>query len=290
MIIPVTSPHEKREALRRALQQPALVFAPSVSDPMTARLVESLGLPAVHCAGSGLHRQAGYADAGILTLTEMTGALAQICAAISIPVIADGDTGFGGIANVLRTVEEYERAGAAAIHLEDQLTPKRPPTGGESNPTISRREMVNKIRAAVDSRFDDSLIVIARSEVKDDIGEVIERSRACVGVGADAVWIPGGYRVEDVTRLHQAVDVPLVGVLPSGSSLDEYHERGANCAVLPTWLDAVAVRAKTRLLEQFISHGTASEYLARLEGIDRSRAFVQGQGKDKLDLLTDRYG
>src|SRR5581483_4063783 len=119
------SPAEIRRAFREMLSGPALVLAPGCSDPVSARLAERLGLPAIHVSGSVAHRSAGYADAGVLTMHEMIDRIEGMADAIDIPIIADADTGFGAIPNVVRTVKEYERAGAAGMHIEDQLTPKR---------------------------------------------------------------------------------------------------------------------------------------------------------------------
>ena len=129
----------KRLRLRELLAGPDIVFVPSCGDAITSRLVESLDIPAIHGSGSSLHRQAGYPDAGILTMGEMAASLSLMANAVSIPVIGDADTGFGGLMNVARTVQEYERIGLAAMHLEDQLTPKRPPASGFTYDTITGR-------------------------------------------------------------------------------------------------------------------------------------------------------
>jgi len=281
--------HERRIRLRELLSGPQIVFAPTCGDVISARLIESLGIPAVHCSGSALHRQSGFPDAGILTLTEMTSAIALMCAAVDIPVIADADTGFGGTANVVRTVREYERAGAAAMHLEDQLTPKRPPTGAVHHDTISREEMVNKIRAAVDARHDEQFMIIARSEVKNDPIEVEQRLKACIDAGADAAWI-AWHGPEQLQRLRATVTKPLIGVLPGKLSLQEYEALGADCALLPTWLETVATHAKRQLLESFLRTGSGAAYTANLEDINGDRAFVQNQGAAELRALEERFG
>jgi 2-methylisocitrate lyase-like PEP mutase family enzyme len=218
----------------------------------------------------------------------MAASHARICAAVDVPVIGDADTGFGGLMNVVRTVQEYERAGVAAMHLEDQLTPKRPPTSGEVNDTITRREMVDKIRAAVDAREDPSLFIIARSEVHGDPDEVVARLQECVAAGADGAWI-SVHEAEDVRRLRAEIDAPLIGVLPRGMSLDEYASLGANCALLPTWLDTVAINAKRHLLSEMLATGTGEGFLSELEGLDGDRSFVQGQGQDELRRLEQNF-
>src|SRR5437868_12254835 len=157
---------EKRQAFKSAFSGPEILLAPSCIDPVTARLVLKMGFRAVHASGSVAHRVMGYADVGILTMSEMIDRLMALEDTVDLPVIADADTGYGNVVNVVRTIKEYERAGAAAIHIEDQVTPKRPTHQGVEGQVISRLEMVNKIRAAVDARQDEGFIIIARSEVK----------------------------------------------------------------------------------------------------------------------------
>jgi 2-methylisocitrate lyase-like PEP mutase family enzyme len=284
---PVTAT-DKRQRFRALLAAPGVALAPSCGDAITSRLIESLGLPAIHCSGSSLHRNAGYPDAGILTMTEMVASLTLMSNAVDIPVIGDADTGFGGIANVVRTVQEYERAGAAAIHLEDQLTPKRPPTAGQSYTTITRREMVDKIRAAVDARIDESFVIIARSEVKGDLQEVIDRLNECVEAGADAAWLSAS-SPDEIALVRAAIKKPLIGVLPRGMSLTTFGALGADCALLPTWLETVASYAKKRLLEELVTTGSMKGYLDTLPGIDEMRVFVTDQGGAEMRSLDERF-
>src|SRR5579862_5057178 len=146
----MVTPTEKRRKLRALLAGPDIIPALGCADPLSARLVQHMGLPAVHASGSAAHRSRGMADAGLLDMTEMVNHLRYLCDSVDIPVIGDADTGFGNVVNVVRTVREYERAGAAAMHIEDQLTPKRPMHSGFEGAFIGRQEMVDKIRAAVD--------------------------------------------------------------------------------------------------------------------------------------------
>ena len=205
---------EKRLRLKAALGASDIVLAPGCGDVVTARLVESCGVAAIHASGSVAHRTSGYADAGFLTLTEMTDSIRALNEGIGIPVIADADTGFGSAANVVRTVKEYERAGAAAIHIEDQLTPKRPTHLGYGGNFITRAEMVDKIRAAVDTRQDENLLIISRCDV-DDWDEKLERLAACRDAGADCGWI-ASREADKIEELTKAVGTPCIGVLPPG--------------------------------------------------------------------------
>src|ERR1700756_2357026 len=176
---------ERRKSLRAMLKGPGCHIAPSCNDGIQARLVEWLGFPLVHISGSGQHRALGFADAGLLTLTEMIEKARQIVEAVQLPVVSDAETGYGNAVNVVRTVREFERAGVAAIHIEDQMTPKRAGHEGFDVGLISREEMVTKIKAAVDTRRDENMVIIARSEVKDSLQQRLERVQACCEEGAD---------------------------------------------------------------------------------------------------------
>jgi 2-methylisocitrate lyase-like PEP mutase family enzyme len=189
---------------------PACHLAPSCNDGIQARLVEWLGFPLVHISGSGQHRPLGFADAGLLTLTEMIDKARQIVDAVDLPVVSDAETGYGNPVNVVRAVREFERAGVAGIHIEDQLTPKRAGHEGFAVSLVSREEFVAKIKAAVDTRRDESLVVIARSEAKDSLQERVERVQACCEAGADAVWLSA--RTEDEIKAYARIGKPMVGV------------------------------------------------------------------------------
>ncbi len=284
----MTTVKERRRHLKTLLGAPEIVVAPGCSDPITARLVELAQLPAIHASGSVAHRTSGYADAGILTMTEMCDRIAAMVDRVAIPIIADADTGFGGAVNVVRTVKEYERAGAAAMHIEDQLTPKRPTHQGYSGSFITRAEMVDKIRAAVDTRDDDNLMIIARCDV-DDWGEKLERAVACMEAGADGAWL-SARGAEQIKELSQAVAKPTFGVLPRGMTLGQYQDAGASCAVIPGALQTAALCAQLSLLEELKETGSAADYLARQPFIDDMRKFYNQQGNAELEDIESRYG
>ncbi|MDH3241913.1 MAG: isocitrate lyase/PEP mutase family protein [Alphaproteobacteria bacterium] len=279
---------EMRVKLKKLLAGAEIVAAPGCSDPITARLVELAGLPAIHASGSVAHRTSGYSDAGILTMTEMIDRITAIVDRVSIPVIADADTGFGGAVNVVRTVKEYERAGAAAIHIEDQLTPKRPTHMGYSGSFVSRQEMVDKIRAAVDTREDDNLVIIARCDI-DDWDEKLERVAACVEAGADGAWL-SARGADKIRELAEAGGKPGFGVLPRGMTLGEYQDAGASCAVIPGALQTAALCVQLALLEELKQTGAADQYMESLPHIKEMRTFYNQQGKDELEYIEATYG
>src|SRR6266581_6128130 len=142
---------DKRKSLRTMLNEPVCQIAPSCNDGIQARLVEWLGFPLVHISASGQHRSLGFADAGLLTLTEMVNKARDMVDAVNIPIVSDGETGYGNAVNTVRSVREFEKAGIAALHIEDQMTPKRAGHEGFDVGLVSREEFVNKIKAALDT-------------------------------------------------------------------------------------------------------------------------------------------
>ncbi|MDA0991174.1 MAG: isocitrate lyase/PEP mutase family protein, partial [Verrucomicrobia bacterium] len=244
-------------------------------------------LPAIHASGSVAHRTSGYADAGILTMTEMIDRIAALADRVDLPIIADADTGFGGAANVVRTVREYERAGAAAIHIEDQLTPKRPTHMGFSGSFITRGEMVDKIRAALDTRDDGNLLIIARCDV-DDWGEKLERVAACMEAGADGAWL-SARGTEQIQELSQAAGKPTFGVLPQDMTMRQYQDAGASCAVIPGSLQIAALCAQLSLLTELKQTGTAADFLTKQPFVEEMRKFYSQQGNDELKHIEQAY-
>lgn len=279
---------EHRRRLKALLAASEIVVAPGCGDVVTARLVALAGLQAIHASGSVAHRTSGYADAGILTMTEMTDRIAALADRVNLPIIADADTGFGGAVNVVRTVKEYERAGASAIHIEDQLTPKRPTHMGFSGSFITRAEMVDKIRAALDTRDDENLLIIARCDV-DNWGEKLERVVACLEAGADGAWL-SARGLEQIQELSRAAGKPMFGVLPQGMTMRQYQDAGASCAVVPGALQIAALCAQLSLLEELKQSGTTEDYLGRQPLVKEIRQFYSQQGNDELKHIEQEYG
>ena len=185
--------------LREMLSSGRLVVAPFVLNALHAKIAEASGFEAVYMTGSGTAAERGYPDVGLLTQTEMVQNARYIARAVSVPVVCDADTGYGSPINVWRTVQEYEDAGVAAIHIEDQLFPKK--CGFfEGKQVIPEEEMVQKVRAALDARRDPEFTIIARCDAYAVTGweDTVKRSQAYVGAGADIVFVDGIKTVDDL--------------------------------------------------------------------------------------------
>jgi len=184
------NPHAK--ILRDKLKGSAMVLAPFVYDALQARIAESVGFEAVYMTGFGTAAARGFPDLGLLTMTEMVENVRAIARSVRIPVICDADTGYGNPTNVWRTVREYEHAGAAALHIEDQVFPKRCGfLAGKQ--VIAMDEMVPKVRAACDARINPDTVIIARTDALAVNGwdDVVRRANAYRDAGADLIFVDG---------------------------------------------------------------------------------------------------
>jgi 2-methylisocitrate lyase-like PEP mutase family enzyme len=199
--------------VRDRLRADGFILAPFVYDGLTARVAGSVGFDAVYMTGFGTAASLGMPDVGLATLTEMAANVARVAEASGLPVIADADTGYGNPLNVQRTVRAYERAGAAALHLEDQVFPKK--CGFfEGKRVIPAAEHVQKIKAACDARADDQFVIIARTDALAVTGwdDVVDRVHAYRDAGADAVFVDG---IKTRADLDNYVDKVVKAGLPA---------------------------------------------------------------------------
>jgi len=196
--------------LRQMLNSGQMLVAPFVMDALHAKVAQSVGFQAVYMTGAGTAAERGFPDVGLLTMTEMVANAKFIANAVDIPVVCDADTGYGNPLNVRRTVREYEAAGVAGIHIEDQLFPKK--CGFfEGKQVIAQEEAVQKIRAALDARTDPDFVIIARCDAYAVTGwaDTVKRCRAYVEAGADLVFVDGIKSVEDLhTYATDLADLP----------------------------------------------------------------------------------
>src|ERR1700758_4375866 len=197
--------------LRALLKQDGMIVAPGAYDCISARVIAQAGFPAVYMSGAGTAAMLGYPDFGLVTMSEMAENAARLAAAVSVPVIADADTGYGNELNVTRTVREYERRGVAGLHIEDQGFPKK--CGHLDNKVIvSLDEYLAKIRAAVAARRDPDFLVIARTDSRAVLGfdEAIRRANAALAAGADMAFVEAPQTMEEVAAVPRLVKGPCL--------------------------------------------------------------------------------
>ncbi len=248
--------------LRELLSKPGAIRSLGAHDVFTARLIESAGLETVFIGGFGTSASLlGLPDVGLLTLTEMADAVRRMAQRVAIPVIADGDTGHGDLHNVARTVREFERAGAAGILLEDQVTPKR--CGHfEGKQVIPAEEMVLKLRAALNARRDPDFVIVARTDARavEGIDATIARANRYGATGADVCFIEAPQGVEELQRIPREVRYPLlVNMLTGGVTpilpVEELERLGYKIVVCPIETLLVAGTAVQRLIQSLLSRG-----------------------------------
>jgi len=288
--------------LLTAISAGPIVLAPGAYDGLTARLVAEHGYPAVYMTGAGTSVAHGYPDYGLLTMTEMAANAARMSDAAGIPVIADADTGYGNELNVVRTVQAYARAGVAALHIEDQTFPKR--CGHLAGKQITDRDAwLRKIRAAVESRPDPELLVIARTDARAVAGlsEAIERARAALAVGADIAFVEAPQTVEEIAAIPAAVGGPcLFNVVPGGRSPEvtvaDLEGWGYRLAIFPALLLGPAVaacdQALTSLAQPALAGRAGAAGTARPAGGDGTGGpaeLFRRVGADDWDRLRERY-
>ena len=231
------------KSLREGLERPGMLLAPFVYDALQARIAEEAGFEVIYMTGFGTAAARGKPDLGLLGLAEMVENVRRIAGAVSVPLIADADTGYGNALNARQTVREYEAAGAAALHIEDQVWPKR--CGFLSGKqVISSEAMVSKVRAVCDARRDPDFVIIARTDALQPNGwdDAERRARAYREAGADLVFVDGIRTVEDLEiYAKRLADLPLLyngQLLPA----DALERRGFKVAIHPGTL-AVGYRA-----------------------------------------------
>ena len=229
--------------------------APGCFDGLSARLVEEAGFEAAYFSGGAVARSMGLPDIGLVTMSEVIERAAQVVSAVKIPVIADADTGYGNAINLVRTVREYERVGVTAIHIEDQITPKR--CGHlDGKEVISLPEMIKKLEAALASRADPNFCIIARTDARGVHGldDAISRARAFAQLDVDAVFVEAPQSESELEQIPRALpNIPLlVNVFKGGKtpmlSAERLEKMGYRIAIYPSETQRAAIYAMRQAL------------------------------------------
>ena len=271
------SPLGAGAVLRRIIDGSSLVSAPGVYDALSARLAAQEGFQAVHASGGSVVRSMGLPDLGLADLSEMTVRYVQIVAAAGVPVIADGETGFGNERNTDRAVRVLEAAGVAGIHIEDQMFPKR--CGQYDGVQLIEAEMmVAKLTAALAARRQPELVIIARTDAKEVEGlqGAVDRALQYVQAGADMIFVEGLETAAEYEQAGRAIAAPkLLNAGPPGAPLplpaERLAELGYRIAVYPADLQCAAIaamRSCLQALRQYGHAGSANVPLASLQERD----------------------
>jgi 2-methylisocitrate lyase-like PEP mutase family enzyme len=269
-----------RQTLRKLVSAPGYVIAPGAHDTLTARLVQLAGFEAVYLTGGGFSRANGYPDVGLLTMTEIVPWIARTVDAVDIPVIADMDTGYGNAVNVVRSVREYEKIGVAAFHIEDQLSPKK--CGHyEGKLLVSAGEMVGKIQAAVDTRRDADMLIIARTDARavEGLQAALDRMNAYLEAGADLAFVEAPQTAEELAAIPKAVSKPAVANVFEGGKTPplparELEAMGYRLGIYPSQTHRAAIAAAKKVLAVLKRDGDTAAIEHELATFDDREAAV----------------
>ncbi len=267
-------PSTKPRRLRELIDKQTLVL-PGAFNALTAIQIERAGFRAVYISGAALAAARGLPDLGLLTMTEVLSDSATIANAVSIPALADVDTGFGTAINVMRTVREFEQAGIAGIQLEDQENPKK--CGHLSGKRlVSQQEMVGKILAATEARRDKEFFVIARTDARgvEGLEAAVQRAQAYVEAGADAIFPEALESAEEFRRFagqlaKQGAKVPLVANMTEFGktpylSVSEFEDLGYRLVLFPVTALRVTTKAVEQVLRDLANHGSQRDLLDQM--------------------------
>ncbi|WP_433876621.1 methylisocitrate lyase [Sinomonas atrocyanea] len=277
MLYSKSTPEQKRVKLREILSSGTLQQFPGAFSPLSARLIEEKGFPGVYISGAVLANDLGLPDIGLTTLTEVATRAGQIARMTDLPAIVDADTGFGEAMNVARSVQELENAGLAGCHIEDQVNPKR--CGHlDGKAVVDLDTALQRIRAAADARRDPNFLIMARTDVRaaDGLEAAVERAKALVDAGADAIFPEAMASLEEFAAIRGAVDVPILANMTEfGKSRlftrDELAGIGVNLVIYPVTLLRIAMGAAERTLDTIRADGTQEAEVENM--LTRSRLY-----------------
>lgn len=282
-----------KNLVRDAHAQGRALMLPGAYDALSARIIQDLGFEAVYVTGAGLaNSRLGVPDIGLVTLTELRDHVALLADAVDLPLVVDVDTGFGNAVNVVRTVRLMERAGASALQLEDQVFPKK--CGHfEGKAVIPAQEMVAKIKAAVDTRRSQDLLIIARTDARavSSLDEALERGHAYHEAGADVIFIEAPESTDELALVGKSFEVPLVANMVEGGktpvhSAPELAELGYTLVLFANAALRSAQKSVREVLQEIQRVGSTSEVLDRMSTWEERQS---GVGKPHFDMLEQKY-
>jgi 2-methylisocitrate lyase-like PEP mutase family enzyme len=279
--------------LKALLARRDAVLLPGTPNALFARVIEDLGFEAVYVTGAGVANMSlGVPDIGLVTLTELTDQVAAICDVVELPVLADADTGFGNPVNMVRTVRALERAGAAGVQVEDQVFPKKCGHFAGKD-VIPAREMVQKIKAAVDARKDGDFQVVARTDARAVHGfeAALERAHAFIEAGADATFVEAPVNAGELARIAQTLPVPQIanmvfGGLTPSLAQSELARMGFGAVLYANAALQAALKSARDVLAALKRDGSLDQVRDRLASFEERQRAV---AKERYDALEARY-
>lgn len=289
----MTDRADRNAALRELVEADGIAVLPGCYDALSAKIVEKAGFEAVYLSGAGVSNTTlGIADVGLTTQTEMRRQVEYVTDAVSIPVFADADEGYGNPLHVRRTVEAYEREGASALHLEDQAFPKR--CGHfEGKELIPTERMVRKVEAAVEAREDPNLTIVARTDARavEGVDGAIERANAYAAAGADVTFPEAPRDESELARFASAIDGPVMAnMVEDGETpmvpADRLEDLGVALVIFPNSLLRAAMVTMVDLADHLREAGTTGDVLDRIADFDLRNELTD---LERVRELEERY-
>jgi methylisocitrate lyase len=283
----------KTSLFKQYLLAKEILMIPVAHDPLCANIIQRAGFKVVGCGGyANSAALLGAPDIELLTLTEMTDAVWRFADAVDLPVFADGDNGHGNSTNVQRTVKQFEKAGAASVMLEDQVSPKR--CGHMSSKhVVPMDEFLAKIRAAVDARSDQDLTILARTDAigVHGLSEAVDRAQQCVEAGADWVFLEAPETLEQLRQIPQLVSVPtLANMIPGGRTpilpASDLQSMGFAAVIFPNVFTYAYARLATDIASELLRTGTTAPFHDRMIEFEEFNELV---GLPRIRQAEQRY-
>jgi methylisocitrate lyase len=271
MLHSTVTPEQKRQRLRERLATGELLLFPGAFNPLSAKLIERKDFDGVYVSGAVIAADLGLPDIGLTTLSEVALRSAQIARVTDLPTLVDADTGFGEPMNVARTVQLLEDSGVAGLHIEDQVNPKR--CGHlDGKQVVDEVTAIRRIRAAVTARRDSNLLVMARTDIRavDGLDATVERIKALVGAGADAVFPEAMLNLHEFETIRAATDRPILANMTEFGKSELFTTKqladvGINIVIYPVSLLRLAMGAATRALSTIRTEGNLTSMLDQMQ-------------------------
>jgi len=271
MLYSTETPAAKRASLRAALATGELLRFPGAFNPLSAKLIQEKGFEGVYISGAVIAADLGLPDIGLTTLSEVAGRSQQIARMTNLPAIVDADTGFGEPMNVARTIQTLEDAGVAGLHIEDQVNPKR--CGHlDGKAVVDEDTAIKRIKAAVNARRDPNLLIMARTDIRalDGLGSAIDRAKALVDAGADAIFPEAMVDLAEFEAVRAAIDVPILANMTEFGKSELFSNQqladvGINIVIYPVSLLRLAMGSAERGLDTIIAEGSLKSEVANMQ-------------------------
>ncbi|MFI5085615.1 MAG: methylisocitrate lyase [Actinomycetales bacterium] len=295
MLYAPTTAAAKREAFRAGLASGRLLQFPGAFNPLSAKLIQDKGFDGVYISGAVVAADLGLPDIGLTTLTEVAGRARQIARMTDLPALVDADTGFGEAMNVARTVQEFEDAGLAGCHIEDQINPKR--CGHlDGKAVVELGTATQRLRSAADARRDPNFLLMARTDIRavDGLDAAIDRAKALVDAGADAIFPEAMRDLSEFEAIRRAVDVPLLANMTEFGkselfSARELEDIGINMVIYPVTLLRSAMGAAERTLDTIRTAGTQQPEVGLMQTRARLYELVDYEGYNRFDTAVFNF-